>query len=296
MSSIAPLVTAGWLADHLAEPGLKVVDATLFLPSEGRDAAQRFAAGHIPGARRFDIDLFSDPDSGLPHTVPSPERFAALAGALGLGDGDGIVCYDQRGLFSAARAWWLLRYFGHTRAAVLDGGLPAWIADGRPTEQGDPPQAAPATFTARPDPSRLRSLDAMRANLATGAELVLDARGGPRFHGAAPEPRVGMRGGHIPGSVSLPFGELLRPDGTMLPAAELRERLVRAGALARPVVTTCGSGVTACVVTLAMAVAGLPEGAVYDGSWSEWGGRPDTPVETSSARQRPANPRTPTQP
>ncbi len=290
MSLLGPLVTVKWLADHRGEPGLRVIDATLFLPNEGLDAAQGFAAAHIPGAQRFDIEAFSDPDSGLPHTVPSPERLAALAGALGLGSGHSIVCYDQRGLFSAARAWWLLRYFGHSQAAVLDGGLPAWIADGRPTEQGDAPAPAPASFAARPDPARLRSLDAMRANLATGAELVVDARSGPRFRAEAPEPREGMRGGHIPGSANLPFGELLRPDGTLLPVAELRGRLMRAGASARPVVTTCGSGVTACVVNLALAVAGLPEGAVYDGSWSEWGGRPDTPVEIPIARQQPANP------
>lgn len=290
MNLPGPLVTVEWLAGHRSEPGLRVIDATLFLPNEGLNAATGFADAHIPGAQRFDVDAFSDPDSGLPHTVPSPERFAALAGALGLGSGHAIVCYDQRGLFSAARAWWLLRYFGHTRAAVLDGGLPAWIAGGRPTERGEAPTPIQASFVARPDPARLRSFDAMRENLATGAELVVDARSAARFGAEVAEPRAGMRGGHIPGSVNLPFGELLRSNGTMLAVAELRRRLTLAGIAGRPVVTTCGSGVTACIVTLTMAVAGLPEGAVYDGSWSEWGGRPDTPVETSSARQQPAHP------
>jgi len=279
-TTFGPLVSAGWLAGALDAADLRVIDATLFLPNEGRDAAQEFQFAHISGAQRFDVDLFSDPDSTLPHMAPTAERFAVLAGALGLGSDTKIVCYDQRGLFSAARAWWLLRYFGHERTAVLDGGLPAWLAAGYPVARGEADVPVPARFGAVAHPAVIRSLDDIRRNLATAAEHVVDARSAPRFTAEAPEPRPNMRGGHIPGSTNLPFGDLLNVDGTLLEPDALRARLARAGIDGtRPVVTTCGSGVTACVVTLAMAVAGFPEGAVYDGAWSEWGGRPDTPVE-----------------
>ena len=276
----APLVDAAWLLAHLADPGLVLIDATLFLPNEGRDAAVEFRAGHIPGARFFDINTFADPDTDLPHMVPAAGRFARLAGALGIGNDSFVVCYDQRGLFSAARAWWLLRLFGHERAAVLDGGLPAWRAAGGAVETGEPPGATPAVFRADLRTARMRGIGDMLDNLDSGDDLVLDARSSGRFDASVPEPRAGMRGGHIPGAHSLPFTELLTPTQTLLPPDLLRQRLLAAGVDgSRPVVTSCGSGVTACVLTLAMAVAGLPEGAVYDGSWTEWGSRPDTPVE-----------------
>lgn len=275
-----PLVDAAWLLAHLADPGLVVIDATLFLPNEGRDAAAEFRAGHVPGARFFDINAFADPDTDLPHMVPAAGRFARLAGALGIGPDSFVVCYDQRGLFSAARAWWLLRLFGHERAAVLDGGLPAWRAAGGAVATGEPPGAAPAVFRVDLRTARMRGIGDMLDNLDSGADLVLDARSAGRFDASVPEPRAGMRGGHIPGARNLPFTELLTPGQTLLPPELLRRRLLVAGVDgSRPVVTSCGSGVTACVLTLAMAVAGLPEGAVYDGSWTEWGGRPDTPVE-----------------
>jgi thiosulfate/3-mercaptopyruvate sulfurtransferase len=276
-----PLVTPQWLADHLGEPGLVVLDATLYLPNEAKDARAEFSAAHIPGARFFDINEIADPDTDLPHMVPAAGRFARLVGALGIGNDSFTVFYDQRGIFSAARGWWLMGLFGHDRAAVLDGGLPKWLREARPTEAGDPPAPAPVTF--RPDfrATRLRGIGDMLTNVETGADLVLDARAAGRFNATVPEPRAGMRGGHIPGAASLPFTELLTPDVTMLPPAALRARLAAAGVDgSRPVVTSCGSGVTATVITLAMARAGLPVGAVYDGSWSEWGGRPDTPVET----------------
>jgi thiosulfate/3-mercaptopyruvate sulfurtransferase len=276
-----PLVGTDWLAAHLADPGLVLLDATLYLPNEGKDARAEFLGAHIPGARLFDINLFADTDTDLPHMVPSPGRFARLAQVLGISNNSSVVFYDQRGLFSAARGWWLMGLFGHDRASVLDGGLPKWRAEGRPVETGEPPPALPGDFRSDFRSARLRGIGDMLENLATGEELVLDARAAARFHGEAPEPRPGVRSGHIPGAHSLPVAELLGPDLTMLPPAQLRARLAQAGADgSKPVVTSCGSGVTATVITLAMVRAGLPIGAVYDGSWSEWGGRADTPVET----------------
>jgi thiosulfate/3-mercaptopyruvate sulfurtransferase len=275
-----PLVSTDWLAARLGAPDLVVLDATYYLPHEGRDAAAEFRAAHIPGARFFDIDAIADTETDLPHMVPSPGRFARLIGALGVGNGSFVVFYDQRGIFSAPRGWWLMGLFGHDRAAVLDGGLPKWRAEGRPLAAGAPPPPAPATF--RPDfrAGRLRGIGDMLENLRTGRELVLDARAAARFRAEAPEPRPGLRGGHIPGAANLPFTELLAEDGTMKPPAALRARLAAAGADGtRAVVTSCGSGVSAAVITLALVRAGLPIGALYDGSWAEWGGRADTPVE-----------------
>ena len=200
---------------------------------------------------------------------------------LGVGNGTRVVFYDQKGLASAARGWWLMGLFGHDNAAVLDGGLPKWVQEGRPVQSGESPAPAPTAF--RPDfrAARLRGVGDILRNVAAQAELVLDARAAGRFTAAIPEPRAGMRSGHIPGSASLPYTDLLHPDGTFKPAAELRTRFAQAGVDgARPPVTSCGSGVTACILTLGLRLAGLPEGAVYDGSWTEWGGRADTPVAT----------------
>ncbi len=276
-----PLVSTEWLAGHLADPDLILFDATYFLPNENRDARAEYRAAHLPRAQFFDIDAVADPDTDLPHMVPSPGRFARLAGAIGLRRDSFAVFYDQRGIFSAPRGWWLLGLFGHDRAAVLDGGLPKWRAEGRALEQGEPPPSVPSEY--RPDfrATRLRGVGDMLANVATRAELVLDARSLARFRAEAPEPRAGMRAGHIPGAASLPFGELIAPDFTLKPPAELRARFAAAGVDGtRPVVTSCGSGVSAAVLTLALLRAGLPMGALYDGSWSEWGGRADTPIES----------------
>jgi thiosulfate/3-mercaptopyruvate sulfurtransferase len=274
-----PLVTTTWLAEHLADPDLIVLDATYYLPQEGRDALAEFRAAHIPGARFFDIDAIADDATDLPHMVPSPGRFAEMAAALGIGNDSVVIFYDQRGIFSAPRGWWLMGLFGHDRTAVLDGGLPKWRREGRSLQSGEPSLPVPATFRPSFRAARLRGIGDMLANVQSGAELVLDARSAARFRAETPEPRPGLRGGHIPGSANLPFTELLAPDGTMLPPEALRARLAAAGADGtRPVVTSCGSGVSAAVITLALARAGLPVGALYDGSWAEWGGRADTPV------------------
>ena len=276
-----PIVTTEFLTAELGKPDLVVFDATKYLPNEPKDGLTEYRAAHIPGARFFDIDQIADPDTDLPHMVPSPGRFARLVGALGVSNTSRVVFYDQKGLASAARGWWLMGLFGHDAVAVLDGGLPKWRAEGRALEQGEPPPSVPSEY--RPDfrATRLRGVGDMLANVATRAELVLDARSLARFRAEAPEPRAGMRAGHIPGAASLPFGELIAPDFTLKPPAELRARFAAAGVDGtRPVVTSCGSGVSAAVLTLALLRAGLPMGALYDGSWSEWGGRADTPIES----------------
>ena len=278
-SDPSPLIQPETLAARLSDPKIVVLDATYFLPHEGKDAPEQYVSAHIPGARFFDIDAFGDPDTALPHMVPASGRFARLAGALGVGDGSSVVAYDQRGIFSAARAWWLLRLFGHSDVSVLDGGLPAWLAAGLPTEAGAPSPAA-GVFRPTLNARRWRGVGDMLDNLASGREIVLDARSAARFTAAEAERRPGLRSGHIPGAKNLPFTALLR-DGRLRPPDELRAAFAERGVdRARPVVTMCGSGVTATVLNLAMVVAGLPEGSVYDGSWTEWGGRPDTPAET----------------
>jgi thiosulfate/3-mercaptopyruvate sulfurtransferase len=273
------LVTTDWLAKQLGQPDLRVVDGSWHMPQLNRDPRGEFAAAHIPGALFFDIDAVADHTTDLPHMLPDAAAFAAAVGALGVGSGDRVVVYDVRGVVSAARVWWTFRAFGHDAVAVLDGGLRKWRAEGRPVETGVP-LPAPRSFEARPRPALVRDLEAMRANLATRTDQVLDARSPGRFWGTEAEPRPGLRGGHIPGSLNLPYDTLYRADGTLKSPDELQVALRAAGIdLARPVVTTCGSGVTASVLALALYLVGRRDVAVYDGSWSEWGGRPDTPIE-----------------
>jgi len=273
------LVSTEWLAAHLRDAEVRVLDGSWHMPQARRDPRAEFHAAHIPGAAFFDIDAIADHSTSLPHMLPSAEAFAQAVGDLGVGTGDFVVVYDTRGVVSAARVWWTFRAFGHDAIAVLDGGLPKWKAEGRPLESGEAKPARRA-FRATPRPERVRDLAAMRDNVTARREQVLDARSAGRFTATEPEPRAGLRGGHIPGSLNLPSDTLLRPDGTLLSPVELRKRFEAAGIdFARPVTTTCGSGITASVLAFALHLLGHQGVAVYDGSWTEWGGRADTPVE-----------------
>jgi len=279
------LVTTDWLADAIGATDLRIVDATYFpdLPGEPkRNAAAEYETAHIPGAVFLDLGNLADKASPLPAMVPSPDQFAAHAGALGIGDGDRIVFYDDAPHHTSARAWWLFRYFGVETVAILDGGLRKWREEGRPLATGreNPAQRA---LTATPHPERLRTLAAMQANLASRAEQVLDARSESRFTGAEPDPRPATAAGHIPGSRNLRYSRLIAPGGTYKPKPELAAEFANAGIdLARPVTMTCGSGITASSLAFAAHLLGA-EAAVYDGSWSEWGADPATPKATGEA-------------
>ena len=279
-----PLVSTSWLADRFGDPHVVVMDASWYLPASGRDARAEYLAGHVPGALWFDLDGLSDQSSPLPHMLPAPNAFAAAIGAIGVGDQDTVIVYDGSGSnLSAARAWWTFRVFGHDRVAVLDGGLGKWKADGRPLEAGPAPGRVPTSFTARVRREWIWTLEDVQANLGRGTVQVVDARGGPRFEGTEPEPRPGLRGGHIPGSRNLPYSALVNSDGTLLDRERLRQVFQAAGVdPKRPVAASCGSGVTACAVLLALETLGGSGNVLYDGSWTEWGGRADTPVETGS--------------
>jgi thiosulfate/3-mercaptopyruvate sulfurtransferase len=274
------LVSTEWLAQHLRAPDVRVVDATWFLPTMQRDAKAEYRDAHIPGAVFFDIDEIADDKSPLPHMVPDAAKFSSRVRALGLGDGVRIVAYDNNRFSASARAWWLFRLFGHEDVAVLDGGLGKWRAEGHPVDDA-PVTPSERHFTARMNHLLLRDLDQIRAQVVSPAEQILDARTKGRFAATEPEPRAGLRSGHIPHSLNLPHGELIAPDGTLLGRNRLQERFAEAGVdPRRPIVTTCGSGVTACTLALALYELGIDDAAVYDGSWSEWGGRSDTPIET----------------
>ena len=271
-----PMISTAELAERLGEAGLRLVDASWHLGD--RDAKRDFLAGHIPGAVFFDIDAIADPGTDLPHMLPSPESFAEAAGALGISERDTIIVYDSVGMFSAARVWWTLRAMGATDVRVLDGGLPKWIAEGRPLEAGWR-NAPHGEFKSRAQPGLVRDLDQVRQIVGDGSAQLVDARSAARFSAAEPEPRAGLRSGHMPGARNVPWGGVVASDGTLAAPETLREVFAHAGVdLSAPIVTTCGSGISAALLALALARVGRDDVAVYDGSWSEWGARADTPV------------------
>ena len=265
------LVSTDWLEAHLKDPDLRILDASWYLPDAGRDAKAEYQAAHIPGARFFDIDEIADKRSGLPHMAPPPEMFISRMRAMGVGDGHQVVVYDGSGLFSAARVWWTFRLMGKADVAVLDGGLPKWQAEGRPVEDM-PPIVRDRHITVQRQAHLVKDVTQVAAAAKLGDYAIIDARSPGRFKGEEPEPRPGLRSGHIPGAVNVPYREVLNGDGTMKSPDALRNLFTAAGVdLKRPAITSCGSGVTAAVLSLALERIGKRDHSLYDGSWAEWG-------------------------
>ncbi len=279
-----PLVPTEWLAEHLGQPGLVVLDASWYLPQMNRDPEREYRAGHIPGALFWDLEAMSDASSPLPHMLPEPAAAAERIAALGVSNDDAVVVYDGSGVnLSAPRAWWHFRVLGHERVAVLDGGMARWRAEGRPEQSGEA-TLPPTGFRATWQPRLVRSIDQVRSAIGDSSLGLVDARSAARFEGREPEPRPGLAGGHIPGARNLPFAQVVDSEGRVLPPVELRARFEAVGIdLAKPVIASCGSGVSAAALALGLEVAGHRDYAVYDGSWTEWGGRSDTPIETGPA-------------
>lgn len=278
------LVSTEWLAEHLSAPDVRVVDASWFMPAAGRSGAKEYETQHIPGAVFFDIDDIADTGIPLPHMLPPAEKFASRVRKLGLGSGNKVVVYDSQGLATAAaRVWWMFRVFGHRDVAVLDGGLPKWLAEGRPLEDL-PPMPRDRHFLPQVNATLVRTFDQVNSNLTTRREQIIDARSAARFAGTAPEPWPTLHVGHMPGALNVPYVDLIdETSHTLKPAAALKARFDAAGVdFAKPIVTSCGSGVTACVLALALHVLGHRDVAVYDGSWAEWGTREDAVAEKST--------------
>lgn len=277
------LVSTDWLAAHFKDPDLRILDGTMFMAAEGRSGRAEYEAAHIPGARFFDIDDISDARSELPHMAPPVEKFMSKLRAMGVGDGHQVVVYDAKGLFSAARVWWLFRLMGQDNIAVLDGGFPKWQAEGRAIEDM-PPIIRDRHMTVRRQNQMVKDVTQVAAAAKLGDYEILDARSAARFRGEAPEPRAGLRAGHIPGSKNVPYTDLLNADMTMKDPDALRAVFAAAGVdMTKPVITSCGSGVTAAIINLALERIGKTDHALYDGSWTEWGAFPTLPVATGEA-------------
>lgn len=273
------LVSTAWLEAHLGSPDIAIIDASWHLPAAKRDARAEFRAARIPGSQFFDIDEISDTASTLPHMLPSPEKFSSRMRKLGIGDGKKVIAYDATGLFSAARAWWMFKVFGHDDVAVLDGGLPKWLAEARPVDDDIPLKPQERHFTARYQSMMVRDFADVAAALRSGAEQVADARSATRFRGEEAEPRPGVRAGHMPGARNVHYASLLKSDGTLKSPDDIAAVFAAAGVdTTKPVITSCGSGVTAAILSLGLSLIGAQNHALYDGSWTEWGGNADAPV------------------
>lgn len=276
------LIETDELERELEAPDLVIIDATWYMPNEDKDARKEYLAEHIPGAIFFDIDEISDTGSNLPHMLPSPEKFSSRMRKMGIGDGQRIVVYDRHGMFSAPRVWWMFRVMGAQHVSVLNGGLPKWKAEGRELMMGEPTPRTSRHFTARRNLDLVRDVDDMKGVVKDGSAIIVDARSPERFAGKAPEPREGLRAGHIPGAHNVPYGQIVNKDGTLKTTAELEEIFEKAGIdHHKAIITSCGSGITACVLALALAETGHLRTSVYDGSWAEWGSDESLPIETS---------------